>query len=279
MHDLQHRHLPQFFSAEHLAWREELYPVTLQDSRAIIVLSEYGKRDLIEQYCVPAEKIFVIHNAATTSVYRSVTPELEQRVRTKYRLPQRFLLYPALTYAHKNHERLLEALALLRDGHKTKVNLICTGRQTLHWPKVQSRLKELKLSSQVRFLGFVPADDLRAIFRLAHWLIFPSLFEGAGIPLLEAFREELPVLCSDIPVFREYGHNAPIYFDPTSVTDIANTIAGAFHSDDMRSMGRQRGLSRVAHFDWASAARRYQEIYRKVAGKMPTREAVIVDAH
>src|SRR5262245_50521976 len=118
MHDLQHRHFPQFFSEQHLRWREELYPIALRESQAIVVLSEYGKRDLIKQYSVSAGKIFVVHNAATTPVYGPVTPELKERVRTKYRLPSRFLLYPGLTYAHKNHERLLEALAVLRDEYK-----------------------------------------------------------------------------------------------------------------------------------------------------------------
>lgn len=266
LHDLQHRHLPEFFSSGHLAWREAVYPVALRHSRAVVTVSHWVKKDIIRQYGVESEKIYVIPNAPGTETYAPVDAATREATAVKFGLPESFMLYPALTYQHKNHVRLLEAIALLRDRDGLRLNLICTGKQSLHWPLIKKRLHELDLSKQVRFLGFVSAQQLRAIFHLAQFLVFPSLFEGAGIPLIEAFLEGVPAACSDIPPFREYGGDATLFFDPQSVENIAEALRRMALETELRRDLRERGLRRSHLYSWEASAKKYRAVYRKVGG-------------
>src|SRR5262249_46648705 len=157
--------------------------------------------DLMQQYGVPREKIYTIPHAAPTEAYRPIRSEFLSDMRKRLSLPDAFMLCPALTYAHKNHIRLLEAIALRRDRDGLRLNLVCAGAKKLHWPAVEKRLLELGLESQVRFLGFVSTDELQCLFRLCDFVVLPSMFEGVGLPLLEAFREGTGIVCSDIPAF------------------------------------------------------------------------------
>lgn len=266
LHDLQHRHLPEFFSSGHLAWREAVYPVAFRHSRAIVAVSHWVKKDIIEQYGVESEKIYVIPNAPGTEAYPPVDEATVVATAVKFGLPKSFVLYPALTYQHKNHIRLLEAVALLRDRDGLHLNLVCTGKQKLHWPHIKKRLHELGLSKQVRFLGFIESLELRSIFHLAEFLVFPSLFEGAGIPLVEAFLEGLPAACSNIPAFREYGGDSPLFFDPYSVESIAEVMRRMALDAELRQDLRERGRLRSHIYTWEASARKYLAVYRKVGG-------------
>jgi glycosyltransferase involved in cell wall biosynthesis len=266
LYDLQHRHLAEFFPPAHLQWREIVYPVAFQHSWAIVTISDFVRNDLIRQYGVPEHKIFVIPIASPMEAYEPVDSATSESIARRLRLPPSYILYPALTYEHKNHIRLLEAIALLRDRDGLRLNLVCTGRQKLHWPKIRRRLSELNLAEQVRFVGFVSIAELRAIFARAQYLVFPSLFEGAGIPLLEAFGEGLPVTCSDIPAFREYGGSAPLYFNPTSVEEIAAALKRMNADRELRDELRERGNCRKRLFSWMKSAESYRAVYRLTMG-------------
>ena len=264
VHDLQHRHLPEYFPERALSFREYMYPAAFAASRAIVAISHWVKDDLIRQYNVPAEKVYTIPSAAPMEAYSPVTKECLARARTRFRLPESFLLYPALTYRHKNHIRLMEAIALLRDRDGLRLNLICTGAQKLHWPAIESRLKELDLASQVRFLGFVRSDELRCLFHLTDLLVLPSMFEGVGIPLLEAFREGTAVACSDIPAFQEYGGDAPAFFDYRSVEQIAEVLRRICTNKEALLGLRERSRKRRDLYSWERSAAMYRAVYRKV---------------
>jgi glycosyltransferase involved in cell wall biosynthesis len=272
VHDLQHRHLPEYFDEDSLKWREFTYPAAFEGSEAIIAISRWVRDDLVFQYRVPPEKIFAIPSASPGDAYRPVTPEALKQVQKKLDLPESFLLYPARTYAHKNHIRLIEAIALLRDRDNVRLNLICTGAQHFHWPFIKKRVRELKLESQVRFLGFIGSDELRCLFHLADMLVFPSLFEGAGIPLLEAFGEGTAVVCSDIPPFREYGADAPLYFDPRSVDEMAGMLRRTSSDKELLSKLRNKSRQRGLLYSWEKSAAMYRAVYRKVGGVSLTPE-------
>jgi glycosyltransferase involved in cell wall biosynthesis len=262
--DLQHRHFPEFFSDGHLRWRETVYPAAFQHARAIVTISGFVKQDLTRQYGVSPDKIFVVPLASPAEAYAPRDPHRSPRVLKKLGLPSRYVLYPALTYQHKNHIRLLEAIALVRDRLGVRINLVCTGSRRLHWPSIERRLHELALGKQVHFLGFVSTEDFRAVFGGAEHLIFPSLFEGAGIPLLDALFEDVAVTCSDIPAFREYGGDAVSYFDPQSVESIAAALL-RMRDPALRHDLRSRGRVRRELFAWSKTAAVYRAIYRWTA--------------
>jgi glycosyltransferase involved in cell wall biosynthesis len=264
--DLQHRHFPEFFSPEQIAWQEAVLPQVFAWSEAITAISHWVKEDTIQQYGVAGEKIFVIPNGPTTALYQPVTNATVRTVAEKFRLPDRFFLFPSLTYAHKNHTRLLEAIAMLRDRDGVRVNLVCTGKQALHWPQVAKKWGALQLQDQVWFLGYVSDTELKVLFQQAQGLVFPSLFEGAGIPVLEALVEGLPVVCSDIRALREYAGDAALYFDPLSVECIAEALRRVSEDEGLRGELRIRGRARGERYSWERSARMYRALYRKVSG-------------
>jgi glycosyltransferase involved in cell wall biosynthesis len=266
IHDLQHRHFPQFFSAEHLRWRETVFPAMFEHARSLTTVSRWVKADLVRQYGVDAAKVHVIHSGSPTEAYDPVSQETIAEVTSRLRLPKDFMLYPALTYEHKNHVRLLEAVALLRDRGRT-VSLVCTGTRALFWPTIRRRLRELRLEDQIRFVGFVSTLELTVLYRTCRFVIFPSLFEGAGLPLLEAFREGAPIACSDIPALREYGGDAALFFDPTDVESIAQAIGRMFSDPGLGFCLRSRGADQIRRFSWERAAMMYLAVYRMVAGR------------
>lgn len=266
-HDLQHRHLPEFFSRAEIARRDSLHQTACRMATVVAAESFAARSDIIEQYALPAEKVLAILRGAPTLFYRNPVPDDLQQVRRHYGLPERFMFYPAQYWPHKNHVRLLQSLALLRERHGLGAHLVCTGRPAHDWPRVRQRTRELKLDHQVSFLGYVEARHLRALYRMADFVIMPTLFEGGGFPLLEAFQEGAPVACSSVTSLPEYGGDAVLLFDPMSLDAMAEAIRTLWCNPEVRESLRKRGTLRAQQFSWDQTARTYRALYRKVAGQ------------
>ncbi len=271
-HDLQHVHYPQFFSAADVEWREATYGAACRAANTVIAISQWVKDDIVRHYQIQPEKIQVIRWPPPTCAYPEPTEETLKGVKERYGLNEKFALYPAMTWEHKNHIRLLEALALIRDRRGIRVNLVCTGKQTEFFPNIARKMKELQLSSQVRFLGMVPPADLRAIYRLAHFMVFPSLFEGAGVPLVEAWNEGTPVTCAAVTSIAEQAGDAALLFDPTSVDEIAKAVEKIATDRSLRETLTRLGFEQLKNFNWETTAKAYRAVYRRVAGQPLTGE-------
>lgn len=265
-HDLQHLHYPEFFTPKTLAWRETVYPVCCRYAQAVAVASRWVKDDIVRHFGVKPERIHVIPLAAPTEAYESLSDEAPELVQQKYSLPRSFALYPAQTWAHKNHIRLLEAIALLRDQNGLMVNLVCTGQKNVFWKNIAERIRELRLEEQVLFLGFVTPGELKTLYHLAQFVVIPTLFEAGSFPMFEAFHEGVPVTCSGVTWLPEQAGNAALLFDPTSVEHIAKAMHQMATDEQLRATLRQRGKERIRLFTWERTARAYRALYRKVAG-------------
>lgn len=271
-HDLQHLHYPQFFTPNTIALRESQWPVACRLAHTVVVGSQWIKEDIVRQYHVHSTKLQVIPWAAPTQVYPEPTQDDLLAVRARYNLQRPFAYYPASTYHHKNHLRLLEAVALLRDKEQMIVNLVCTGiRDPGVWPAVEASLRRLQLEEQVHFLGVVPGPDLRAFYRLAQFVIFPTLFEGAGLPAFEALQEGTPLACSNVTSLPEEVGDAALLFDPMSVEAIAKVLQCLTLDEGLRSKLAQKGRQRRQIFNWELTARAYRAVYRK-AGRVQLSE-------
>ena len=271
-HDLQHVHLPQFFSSEQIGWRETVYREACAYARAVCAESQAVKDDLVRFYGIDPDKVYVIYRGAPTSLYDLPSRHLMHAVAQKYALPRHFALYPAQTWPHKNHVRLLEAIHLLRERHATRLNLVCTGYKNDFWPTIRDRIKQLGLGEQVFFIGYAGSGELRALYRLSQFVVFPSLFEGGGFPVVEAFEEGVPVACSSIPALQEYGGDAVLAFDPTSVEGIARALLSISRKTELRATLRMRGGERIGCFSWEQTGKMYRALYRKVAGQTLSEE-------
>jgi glycosyltransferase involved in cell wall biosynthesis len=264
--DLQHVHFPEFFSKKEVAYRDALYRGACNCAHAVATASMAVKSDLRRQYGLDAQKIFVVHCGPPTVLYGDTTDQTLREVRERFRLPDLFALFPAQTWPHKNHLRLLEAIRLVRDRHGVRLNLVCTGTKNDHWTAIRRQIDKFELQTQVFFLGYISPHELRTLYRMAQFVVFPSLFEGGGFPVVEALQEGAPVICSDIPPLREYGGDAVLAFDPHSTEDIASSLLRMSKDAELREQLRARGKERVRIFTWERTAKAYRALYRKVAG-------------
>jgi glycosyltransferase involved in cell wall biosynthesis len=276
--DLQHLHYPEFFDAWTIAWRETVYRAGCNFAQALIVNSDWIKADVVRQYQVDPQKIQVVAEAPPASTSADLSEAVLAEIRTKYQLEEQFLFYPGVTWPHKNHLRLFEALAYLRDRRGLRLQLVCTGsRYEPFWSSILEGIQDCSLESQVRFLGHVPHRDLCGLYRLATAMVLPSLFEANSLPVFEAWLEGTPVVCSNATGLPEQVDDAAVLFDPVDHVSIADALAVIATQPTLRATLRARGHRRSKDFSWEQTARAYRSIYRRVAGReAPVQESTVV---
>jgi glycosyltransferase involved in cell wall biosynthesis len=269
-HDLQHLHHPEFFAPSEIARREGLHPAACRAAHTIVAASGFVKRDIVARYGVSPSKVQVIPWAPPPlrDGERGAAEASVPAVREKFGLAARpFALYPAMTWEHKNHVRLLEALALLRDRDGLEVTLVCTGFKTDFWPHVERRMEALGLAGQVKFPGLVTQEELRALYCAAQFVFVPTLFEAASAPVFEAWQAGTPVACSSVTSLPEQAAGAALLFDPFSVEEVARALARMATDAGLRAELTRRGARRLADFSIERTARAYRAVYRRVAGR------------
>lgn len=272
-HDLQHLRFPQFFTPPVFRWRETVYPAGCRFADTVVVGSRWIKDDVVSRYRVDPARIQVIPEASPSEVVSEPSAAELASVRTRYDLPPGFIFYPGVTWPHKNHIRLFEALARLRDERNLVVPLICTGaKYAEHWPRIEESLAGLRLEKQVRFLGYLPEGDLRALFRLATALVLPTMYEASSLPVFEAWMDGLPVASSRATAMPEQVLDAGLLFDPMNVDEIMDAVARLMTDERLRASLRERGFRRLREFDLTEMAKAYRAVYRRAAGVSLTEE-------
>lgn len=271
-HDLQHLHYPEFFSPAEIARRDTVYSAGVHFSQAVAVASNWVQQDICDHYHVPSAKTQVIPWAPPTEAIVDVTPSEIADVQIKYKVTGPFAFYPAYTWPHKNHLRLLEGLALVRDRWNLKVTLVCCGLQTDFWTNIEQRLTSLQLNDQVQFIGHVTGAELRALYSLSQFVIVPSLFEAACGPLYEAWSEGVPAACSSVTSLPEQAGEAALLFDPLSIEEIADVILTLSTRPEIRQDLKTKGAKRLEDFSWQRTAKAYRALYRRIAGRILSEE-------
>jgi glycosyltransferase involved in cell wall biosynthesis len=272
-HDFQHLHYPEFFEPGTINWRRWAYPAACRAAHTVVVASRFVKQDIVRHCHVAQEKIQVIPWSPPPVENSTDGASDASRIREKYQLTEKaFALYPAMTWEHKNHIRLLEALASLRDRHALRVRLVCTGDRKSFWPQIEKRMLELGLQEQVKFTGLVPYEDMRAFYRAAQFVIVPTLFEAASAPLFEAWQHHVPIACSAVTSLPEQAADAALLFDPLSVDAIADAVASMATDKALRASLQQRGAKRLSDFSLERTAKSYRAVYRSAAGRVLNEE-------
>jgi glycosyltransferase involved in cell wall biosynthesis len=265
--DLLHDHYPKLFSKFDLEYRRALYPAACAAADAVVVPTEWGKRDLLERVGVPADKVHVIAQGAYPldggGARPQVTREAIERLRADLGLQGEFGLYPAQTYPHKNHRLLLEALAELKRRGK-RVQVVCPGVKSEYWPAIEAKIRELNLQEQVRFPGYFSREKMWILYNASRFLVFPTLFEGWGFPLFEAFQSGLPVACSRATCLPELAGDAALLFDPGSPAEMADAIHRIATDNDLRATLVAKGQRRAEHFSWGKSAAAHRVLYRRL---------------
>ena len=258
IHDLQHHALPELFSRAELAYRRWAYDGAARRATRVVAISEHTRGEVIERLGVDPESVDAIHQGVDL---RRFTPDGDAPAERG--LPERFVFYPANAWPHKNHERLLEALARTEDR---ELSLVMSGQPYGRGDELARRTRELGLAERVRHLGFVSADALPALYRRALGLVFPSLHEGFGIPAVEAMASGCPVAAARAASLPEVCGDAALLFDPRDVDCIAAALDRLAGDEALRGDLRERGLRRAREFTWDACARRHEEAYERAAG-------------
>jgi len=265
IHDCIHLRFPQYLPnrAAHAYARSFLWIATHRSNR-ILTVSEASKRDILSLFRVPEQKIVVIHNAIDERFWETPAPDEVERVRQRYQLDGRFVLYAGNIKPHKNLERLIEAFHTLRKQGVEDVRLLIIGDEISKYATLRRAVHRLKLHQHVRFFGFVPDKTLAVLYRLASVFIFPSLYEGFGLPPLEAMASGTPVITSNVSSLPEVVGDAALLIDPYQADAIADAMLRVLSDEALRRDLRERGLARARHFSWERSIRRVREIYDEV---------------
>jgi len=275
-HDLQHLHLPQFFPAAELAWRTLAYPVYCARADLVLVESSWTKEDVVRQYAIAPDKIAVCPFPPATTGYRE--PAADEIADLKRKLPaSQFIFYPAHTWPHKNHLKLIEGLALLK-ASGIEVPLVCTGRATPLFAEIQATVERLGLSGQVRFLGYLSETEIKALYRLCTAVVVPTRFESVSFPIWEAFEAGKPVACSTVTSLPMQVGDAGLLFDPEDPAAIAEAIKALWLDPALRDRLGTLGTQRLLQFSLEGMAMHMRAIYRSLAGSLSARDQEILAA-
>jgi glycosyltransferase involved in cell wall biosynthesis len=265
IHDCIHLRFPQYLPNRlgYAYARGALWMATHLSSR-IVTVSEASKRDILEYFRVPPQKIDVIYNGIDERFGEPPPEDDVARVRERYQLDDPFVLYAGNIKPHKNLERLIEAFHTLRRSGFDQIKLLIIGDEISKYATLRHAVHRHKLHKHVRFFGFVPDSTLAILYRLAGVFVFPSLYEGFGLPPLEAMASGTPVITSNVSSLPEVVADAALLIDPYEPDSIADAIRRVLTDECLREDLRQRGLERARHFSWERSIRRVREIYDEV---------------
>ena len=268
IHDCIHLRFPQYLPnrVAYAYARASLWIATHRSHR-ILTVSEASKRDILRYFRVPEKKIDVIYNAIDERFGQPPDPEEMERVRERYQLDGPFILYAGNIKPHKNLERLIEAFhSLRRGGGFDTVRLLIIGDEISKYATLRRAVHRHKLHKYVRFFGFVPDETLASLYRLASVFVFPSLYEGFGLPPLEAMASGTPVITSNVSSLPEVVGDAALLIDPYEPESIADAMRRVLTDAALRDQLRARGFQRAREFSWDRSVRRVREIYGEVLG-------------
>jgi glycosyltransferase involved in cell wall biosynthesis len=273
VHDMSSLFFEQEQSSLHMQLRRFRFRRGLARANCVIAVSEATRRDVENHMGVSPERIRRVYNAPDPGFLASATaPDAQerQRIMERYQIDYPFLLYAGNIRRHKNIPRLVEAFAVAREqlaAHPTykDLRLVIIGDTISQYPAVRQAVIKSRVESVVRFLGFVPFDTLRCFYESAAAFVFPSRYEGFGLPPLEAMACGTPVVTSNVSSLPEVVGDAAILVNPEHVFDIARGIHDVLLNEELRARMIRRGREQAARFSWSWTARQVLEIYREAA--------------
>ena len=264
VHDLTAYLFPETHNLFSSCYYRLLMPWTVKAADRVIAISKSAKSDLTRLLGVPSEKVCVIHHGKD----ERFTPHRDEsrlaRLRTKYGLTKKVILFVGGIDLRKNPSCLVRAFAMLKSLHKSHT-LVLTGGFGDHYNSICTRLREWGVEDDVVFPGYVPGEELADFYRLAEVFVYPSLYEGFGLPVLEAMACGVPVITSNVSAMPEVAGDAAILVEPNNIEGLAAAIERVLADTALRQGLVEKGLRRSQLFSWKQAACDTLDLYRKVA--------------
>lgn len=263
IHDLIFLRYPEYYKPIDRAIYKFKFKRACQKADRIIAVSEMTKRDIIKFFDIPANKIDVVYQGCDNSFKTAVSESFKSTIRKIYGLPDKFILSVGTIEARKN---LLLAVKALKESGKN-YHLVAIGKPTPYMNKVKDYIVEHGMEDQVTFLHNVPFAHLPAIYQMASLFVYPSFFEGFGIPIIEALHSGVPVIAATGSCLEEAGGEHSVYVDPMNHTEMAQAINDIMQDAPRRQLMIAHGLEHVQKFEEENIAIELQEVYSKVIEK------------
>jgi glycosyltransferase involved in cell wall biosynthesis len=259
--DVQELYHPSFFSPAELR-RRAAFRADLGRCDSVVAISEATRGDLVTHAGLRPGRVSVIHPAGPSDRRPLPADELDARLGALGIPARGYALYPANFWPHKNHERLLRAVAASPVAKDPDFRLVLCGALDDRRRDVEALSASLGLAPRVPFLGYQPDDDLTALLQGARFLVFPSLFEGFGIPVVEAFRLGVPVACSNLPALREIADGAAALFDPRDEAALSRALESLWRDAPLRSRLVSAGREAASRYPASEVTRHYESVLR-----------------
>jgi glycosyltransferase involved in cell wall biosynthesis len=268
IHDCIHLMFPQYLPnrAAYAYARATMWAAARRSDR-ILTVSEASKRDILHFFNVPPEKIVVVYNAIDDHFRVTPPAEAVARVRERYQLDHKFVLYVGNIKPHKNLVRLIEAFADLRKADFDDLKLLIIGDEISRLPALRRAVHKHKLHKHVRFLGYLADDTLAVLYRLASAFVFPSLYEGFGLPPLEAMASGTPVVTSNVSSLPEVAGDAAVLVDPYDVDSIVEGLRRVLSDPALAAELGRRGQERAREFSWSRSVEKTRQVYQELGDR------------
>ncbi len=264
VHDLAYEHYPEFFPPGHAAWMQRLVPRAIKRAAAVLTVSTFSKRDIVAHYAVPPEKV-VVAPLAADPLYRPLEDEgALAAVRARYGTGERFILCVGDLQPRKNLGALIAAYTRLRQADALRHKLVLVGKHAWLYDAIFAAARASGYAHDLVFTGYVPDEDLVALYNAAEVFVYPSLFEGFGLPPLEAMACGTPVIAANTASLPEVVGDGGVLVDPRDVEGLAAALARVVGDGALRTELAVRGRARAALFSWEATARTIHALYHAV---------------
>jgi glycosyltransferase involved in cell wall biosynthesis len=265
IHDIAYEFFPRFFSPRDRWLLSITVPFSCRRAARVIAVSECTKHDLIDQYGIPETKIRVIYEAANDKFSQGIPQEKVTHIQKQYADGRRYILAVGNIQPRKNLKRLIEAFAaLIAENTEEDMPVLVIGGQA-KWQSsaIYQQVEQQGLSSFIHFTGYIPDEDLPALYRGAEIFVYPSIYEGFGLPPLEAMASGIPVICSKASALPEAVGDAALLIDPLDTGSIVQALRELVSDAARRQALTRAGLARAAQFSWEKTARETIAVYEE----------------
>ncbi|MDZ4793092.1 MAG: glycosyltransferase family 1 protein [Bacteroidota bacterium] len=253
LHDLAFLHYPAAIKKSHLLFYKRYTPKFLAKAKSVATVSEFSKQDIIQQYQVHTSKIDVVGNGVK-EIFQPVNAEEKAQAKNKYTEGREYFIYTGAIHPRKNLLNLLKAFSVFKKRQQTNMKLVLTGRLAWKYESFAESLKSYKYRNDVVLTGYVEDHALHQLIGSAYGMIYPSLFEGFGVPVLEAMRCDVPVITSAGSAMQEIAKDAALYADAGSYTGIADKMMLLYKDENMRKELIVKGRAVAGQYDWDKTA-------------------------
>lgn len=253
LHDLAFLHFPEGNKKSHLWFYKKYTPVFLAKAAAVATVSAFSKKDILAHYPADENKISVVYSGVK-DIFTPQTNEISKTIREKYTHGKEFFLYTGAVHPRKNLLNLLKAFSIFKKRMQSGMKLVIAGRLAWKYETFVQNLKSYKYRDDVVLTGYLEEDELAKITGSAWALVYPSLLEGFGVPVLEAMRSNVPVITSESSSMQEIAGDAALYANPADPASLAEQLMRMYKDENLRKELIQQGQTASARFSWDHTA-------------------------